>query len=127
MRHFGTRQRRSGSRQEASAFAAAALLLQVCSGRQAGGWSSGGKEPRREREVTIGVLARCSRPCCLLAYCRWLVMPLCEAEAAASKRGSELTRRRLRSVVLVARDVQPGLCALQPLRRILFKSGGATY
>jgi len=44
MRHFGTRQRRSGSRQEASAFAAAALLLQVCSGRQAGGWSSGGKE-----------------------------------------------------------------------------------
>jgi len=44
MRHFGTRQRRSGSRQEASAFAAAALLLQVCSGRQAGGRSSGGKE-----------------------------------------------------------------------------------
>ena len=38
-------------------------------------------------------------------------MPLCEAEAAASKRGSELIRRRLRSVVLVARDVQPGLCA----------------
>jgi len=75
MRHFGTRQRRSGSRQEASAFAAAALLLQVCSG-------SGGMVLR---------LARCSRPCCcLLAYCRWLVMPLCEAEAAASKRGSEL-------------------------------------
>jgi len=90
-----------------------------------------GKEGEGQREagdeLTIGEVLPSTRPCCLLAYYRWLVMPLCEAEAAASKRGSELTRRRLRSVVLVARDVQPGLCALQPLRRILFKSRGATY
>ena len=54
LRHDSTWQRRSGSRQEASAFAAAALLLQVCSGRQAGGRSSGGKEGEGQREVTIG-------------------------------------------------------------------------
>jgi len=92
MRHFGTRQRRSGSRQEASAFAAAALRRPA--GQRPEQWRQGGaaaasrpeagaveartglgKEGEGQREagdeLTIGEVLPSTRPCCLLAYCRW--------------------------------------------------------
>ena len=83
-------------------------------------------EARREREVTIGEVL----PSLLLLAGLLQVVGdaiLCEAEAAASKRGSELIRRRLRSIVLVARDVQPGLCAAAASATDPLQIRGATY